>query len=54
MTLVPLKVYFKDSLVKVEIGLAKERNYMTRGRISQRKTSKEKHKETLRSAISVR
>lgn len=23
MTLVPLKVYFKDSLVKVEIGLAK-------------------------------
>lgn len=27
MTLVPLKVYFKDSLVKVEIGLAKGKKF---------------------------
>ena len=34
MAIVPLKVYFKGSLVKVEIGLAKVRNYMINVRIS--------------------
>lgn len=36
-TLVPLQVYFKGSLVKVEIGLARGKNCMINGRISQRR-----------------
>ena len=32
-TLVPLSVYFKGSLIKVEIALAKGKNYMTNVRI---------------------
>ena len=36
-TLVPLKVYFKGSLVKVSIGLAKGKNCTTNDRISQKK-----------------
>ena len=50
-TLMPLKVYFKGSLVKVEIGLARGRSYTIRDRILQRKMQKEKPKETLKSAI---
>ena len=37
LTLVPLKVYFKDSLVKVEIGLARAKSFMTSARILQKK-----------------
>mgnify|MGYP000281958009 CR=1 FL=1 len=48
IAIVPLKVYFKGSLVKVEIGLAKGKNCMTRGRISQKKISKEKQAENLK------
>ena len=44
MAIVPLKVYFKGSLVKVEIGLAKDR-------ILPKKTSREKQAVTLKSAI---
>ena len=46
LTLVPLKVYFKDSLVKVEIGMAKVRNSMTRDRISRRKIREERQSAT--------
>ena len=45
MAIVPLKVYFKGSLVKVEIGLAKG------DRILPKKTSREKQAVTLKSAI---
>lgn len=38
-TLVPLSVYFKGSLIKVEIALAKGKNYMTNVRILLKKTS---------------
>ena len=44
MAIVPLKVYFKGSLVKVEIGLARDR-------ILPKKTSREKQAVTLKSAI---
>ena len=44
MAIVPLKVYFKGSLVIVEIGL-------TRDRILPKKTSREKQAVTLKSAI---
>lgn len=37
LTLVPLKVYFKDSLVKVEIGLARGKSFMTSARILQKR-----------------
>lgn len=47
-TLVPLKVYFKGSLVKVEIGLAKVRNYMISVRILPRRISEEKRKKSLK------
>ena len=54
LTLVPLKVYFKDSLVKVEIGMAqKVRNYMINVRISQRKTREEKQSVNLRLRIYI-
>lgn len=33
LTIVPLKVYFKGSLVKVDIGIAKVKNSMTNARI---------------------
>lgn len=39
LTLVPLKVYFRDSLVKVEIGVARGKNYMTSVRILPRRIS---------------
>lgn len=52
LTLVPLKVYFKGSLVKVEVGVGCEaRSSMTRDRILQRKTSEEKLRESLRLKI---
>lgn len=54
MALVPLKVYFKGSLVKSRSVLQKERNFMINGTILQRKISKEKHRETLRSEIWIR
>ena len=38
LTLVPLKVYFKDSLVKVEIGLARGKKLYDKRRILQKKT----------------
>ena len=47
------KLLLHKSEIRKLLGKTKEKG-MTRGRISQRKTSKEKHKETLRSAISVR
>lgn len=47
-TLVPLKVYFKGSLVKVEIGVAKGKNFMTNVRILPKRTSEEKQRETLK------
>ena len=40
MALVPLKVYFKGSLVKVEIGLARGKKLYINGTILQRKISK--------------
>lgn len=51
MAIVPLKVYFKGSLVKVEIGLARGRNSMTSEMTSQRKISKERHREISRLEI---
>ena len=53
LTLVPLKVYFKDSLVKVEIGMARGKKLMTRDRISQRKTREEKQSVNLRLRIYI-
>ena len=47
-TLVPLKVYFKGSLVKVEIGIAKGKSYMINVRPLQRMTREEKRKENLK------
>ena len=38
MAIVPLKVYFSKSLVKVEIGLAKGKNYTISVMISRKKT----------------
>ena len=51
MAIVPLKVYFKGSLVKVEFVWQKVRNCMTRDRILPKKTSREKQAVTLKSAI---
>lgn len=51
LTLVPLKVYFKDSLVKLEIGVARGKSCMTRDRILRRKTSGERQKENSKSKI---
>ena len=48
-TLVPLKVYFKGSLVKVSIGLAKGKKL--NDRISQRKICEEKQSVNLRCVI---
>ncbi len=53
-TLMPLKVYFKGSLVKVEIGLYAVRNCMIRDRISRKRTQNERRKETLKSGIWVK
>ena len=47
-TLVPLKVYFKDSLVKVEVGLAQAKNCMINGMILLKKISAGKPKKTLK------
>ena len=45
-TLVPLKVYFKDSLVKVEIGLAKgKKNYDKRDSIAKKDQQREAAKD---------
>ena len=43
MTLVPLKVYLKGSLVRWRSAWQKERNCMTRGRTLPKKTRQEKH-----------
>ena len=45
MTLVPLKVYLKGSLVRWRSAWQKERNCMTRGRTLPKKTRQEKHRE---------
>ena len=50
-TLMPLKVYFKGSLVKV---LHAVRNCMIRDRISRKRTQNERRKETLKSGIWVK
>ena len=50
LTLVPLKVYFKDSLVKVEIGMARGKKLY---RISQRKICEEKQSVNLRLRIYI-
>ena len=47
-TLVPLKVYFKGSLVKVEIGLAKGKKLYDSVRILPRRISEEKRKKSLK------
>ena len=45
-TLVPLKVYFKDSLVKVEIGLARGKKlYDKRNDIAKKDMKREAEKE---------
>lgn len=51
MTVVPLKVYLKGSLVKVEIGLARERNSTISGRTLPKKIRQERHKEISKFAI---
>ena len=51
VAVVPLKVYFKGSLVKVEVGLAKERSCMISGRTLLERISREKRREISRSAI---
>ena len=48
-TLVPLKVYFKGSLVKVEIGLARGKNFMTNAPTSPKKIRNAKPKKNLKS-----
>ena len=53
-TLVPLKVYFNRSLVKVEIGLAKGKNCTTRDRISPRRIREERQREISRFGICIR
>lgn len=50
-TIVPVQVYFKGSLVKVQIALAKVRNFTTSGRTSQRKISAEKRSVTSKCGI---
>lgn len=40
LTLVPLKVYFKDSLVKIEIGMARGKKLYDKQRILQRGSEK--------------
>ena len=47
-TLVPLKVYLKGSLVKVEVGLARAKSSMTSGRILPKKISAAKPKRNLK------
>ena len=47
-TLVPLKVYFKNSLVKVEIGLARGKKLYDKRILSRKKISAERPKEILR------
>lgn len=51
MAIVPLKVYFKGSLVKVEIGLAKGKKLYDKRQDIAKKTSREKQAVTLKSAI---
>ena len=53
LTLVPLKVYFKDSLEKWKLEWLEARNFMTRDRISQRKTREEKQSVNLRLRIYI-
>ena len=48
LTLVPLKVYFKDSLVKIEIGMAVVKSFTTSARILQRRIREEKRSGTLK------
>ena len=44
MAIVPLKVYFKGSLVKVEIGLAKGKKLYDKRQDIAKKTSREKER----------
>ena len=53
LTLVPLKVYFKDSLVKVEIGMARGKKLYDKRQDTQRKTREEKQSVTLRLRIYI-
>lgn len=53
LTLVPLKVYFKGSLVKVEIGLAVVKSSTTSGKTSPGRTREERRRKNLRSATFV-
>lgn len=52
MAIVPLKVYFSKSLVKVEIGLAKGKKLYDKRDDIAKKTRSVRQKENLRSAIS--
>lgn len=53
-TLVPLQVYFKGSLVKVEIGLARGKNCMINGRISQRRIRDVRRREISKLKICIK
>ncbi len=48
LTLVPLKVYFKDSLVKIEIGMARGKKLYDKRQDIARKIREEKQRETLK------
>lgn len=52
-TIVPLKVYFKGSLVKVEIGLARGKSCMISGRILLKRISAVRRRENLRLKIFI-
>ena len=51
LTLVPLKVYFKGSLVKVEVGVARGKKLYDKRQDIAKKTSEEKLRESLRLKI---
>ena len=53
-TLMPLKVYFKGSLVKVEIGLARGKKLYDKRQDIAKRTQNERRKETLKSGIWVK
>lgn len=50
-TLVPLQVYLKGSLVKIEIGLCRGKNCTINDMTLQRKICKERHRKNLKSEI---
>ena len=53
-TLVPLQIYFKGSLVKVEFALAKGKSFMISVPILQRRTQEERLNENLRYQIYIK